>query len=298
MKRKRTPYCLLIIVCCFQFFSCVPAKKVASHKQKLTIVDSQLVSHNKQLTEVDKLRQKKQDDNQISDTANYKIQKFIEKTNIEIKNLVDQNEVLIGDIAVDKKDWENLKKALAFARNTESLIGKKISLLTELINRNTVLKFDQDVIFGPGQYTLSPEVEKSIAKTFEPVTKEIDYFINKYPDFPLSLVITAKGYADATTIAEGSNLYKKLEERMKLSGKQPLNNADLNQELSNARAQSVIELLKTFTVGKSKDGTTIKNILYLYEGKGEKFPNPKLTDYSISDPRRRIVLLFWSIFPD
>jgi hypothetical protein len=112
------------------------------------------------------------------------------------------------------------------------------------------------------------------------------------------LVITAKGYADASTIEEGSNLYKKIEDRMRLSGKQPLSNADLNQELSNARAQSVIELLKTFTVGKSADGNTIKNILYLYEGKGEKFPNPKITDYSIADPRRRIVLLFWSIFPD
>ena len=85
---------------------------------------------------------------------------------------------------------------------------------------------------------------------------------------------------------------------MKLSGKKPLTNADLNAELSTARAESVIKLLQTFTVGKSKDGTTIKNILYLFEGKGEKFPNPKIADYKIDDPRRRLVLLFWSIFPD
>jgi hypothetical protein len=157
---------------------------------------------------------------------------------------------------------------------------------------------EQDVIFDPGQYNLSPAVAFTIGKMFEPVTKEIDYFINKYPDFPLSLVITAKGYADATTIAEGTNLYKKLVERMKLSGKSPLSNEDLNKELSTARAESVITLLKTFTVGKSADGTTIKNILYLYEGKGERFPNPKISDYKTDDPRRRMVLLFWSIFPD
>ncbi len=133
---------------------------------------------------------------------------------------------------------------------------------------------------------------------FEPVSKEIDYFINKYPDFPLSLVITAKGYADATTIAEGTNLYNKIVERMKLSGRTPLTNEDLNKELSNARAESVIKLLQTYTIGKSADGTTIKNLLFLYEGKGEKHPDPKIKDYSIDDPRRRIVLLFWSIFPD
>ena len=70
------------------------------------------------------------------------------------------------------------------------------------------------MIFGPGQYNLSPAVAFTIGKMFEPVTKEIDYFINKYPDFPMSLVITAKGYADATTISETSNLYKKIVERL------------------------------------------------------------------------------------
>jgi hypothetical protein len=43
---------------------------------------------------------------------------------------------------------------------------------------------------------------------FEPAAKEIDLFIRKYPDFPLTLVITAIGYADGTAVAEGSALYK------------------------------------------------------------------------------------------
>ena len=257
-----------------------------------------LLGHSKKLKELDKLRQQKQDENEMDDTASYRIQKFIGITNSEIDKIVGQNQILIGDVPVNKNDWNRLQKALSFSKSTEKLIGNKVSLITELINRNTVVKLDQDVIFGSGQYTLTPDVTNTISKIFEPVTKEIDYFINKYPDFPLSLVITAKGYADATTIVESSNLYKKLVERMRLSGKKPLTNEDLNKELSTARAQSVIELLQTFTVGKSADGTTIKNVLYLYEGKGEKFPIPKINDYKIDDSRRRIVLLFWSIFPD
>ncbi|MBL0068765.1 MAG: hypothetical protein IPP39_09825 [Chitinophagaceae bacterium] len=68
--------------------------------------------------------------------------------------------------------------------------------------------------------------------------------------------------------------------------------------MSSKRAKSVIELFQTFTKGRSSDGTNIKNIIFLYEGKGESLPNPKLNDYKIDDPRRRVVLLFWGVFPD
>ncbi|MBK8608023.1 MAG: hypothetical protein IPN82_14870 [Chitinophagaceae bacterium] len=298
MRYIKKQHLLLIIVIAVNLFSCVPQREVTTHKQDLAKVDSQLLNHSKKLKELDKVRQQKQDENEISDTASYKIQKFIGMTNDEIDKIVGQNEILIGDVSVNKSDWLRLQKALTFSSRTEKLINDKVSLITELINRNTVVKLEQDVIFGPGQYNLSPAVAFTIGKMFEPVTKEIDYFINKYPDFPMSLVITAKGYADATTISEGSNLYKKIVERMRLSGKKPLTNEDLNNELSTARAESVIKLLQTFTVGKSADGKTIKNILYLFEGKGEKFPDNKINDYGINDPRRRMVLLFWSIFPD
>lgn len=289
---------LLIVVIAMHLFSCVPQREVTTHKQDLAVIDSQLANHQKKLQELDKLRQQKQDLNEMDDTASYRIQKFIGLTKTEIDKIIGQNEILIGDVSVNKNDWGRLQQALTFSSSTEKLIKDKISLITELINRNTVVKLEQDVIFGPGQYNLSPSVAYNIGKIFEPVTKEIDYFLNKYPDFPLSLVITAKGYADGTAIAEGSNLYHKLVERMRLSGKSPLTNEDLNKELSNARAESVINLLKTFTIGKSVDGSNIKNILFLYEGKGEKYPDPKINEYKINDPKRRIVLLFWSIFPD
>ena len=81
-----------------------------------------------------------------------------------------------------------------------------------------------------------------------------------------------------------------------MSGRPPTAE-DLNKELSSARAESVIKLLKTFSISKSADGTDIK-VLHLFEGKGDKLPDPKITDYKADDPRRRVVLLFWSLFPD
>lgn len=297
MFQKIATYYFLTIIVAINLFSCVPQKKVTVQQQQLAIIDSQLLKHTAQLKALDSRRREKQELNQMDDVASSKIEDFISTTTSEIDKIITNNALLVGNTAVDKTDWKNLNQALSISLNTEKQIGDKLSMITELINRNTVVMLDQDVLFRAGQYNLSPAVSYTLGKTFEPVVKEIDYFVNKYPDFPLSLVITAKGYADATKINEGSVLYKKLQERLKLSGTTPTNE-DLNKELSNARAQSVINLLKTFTVGKSIDGKNIRNVLYLYEGKGEKLPDTKITNYKADDSRRRIVLLFWSIFPD
>lgn len=297
MRHTLLSYLLAAVSLTVYFSSCVPQKQVTTHQQQLAIIDSQLAEHSRKLKDLDVKRQKKQDENEMDDTASTYIRKFIGLTNAEIDKLLAQNSILVGNTSVNKDDWNRLKKALVLSQGTSRLIGDKVSLITDLINRNTVVRLDQDVIFAPGQYNLTPVVATSIGRMFEPVAKEIDYFITKYPNFPMSLVITAKGYADATTIGDGSFLYKKLKDRLKLSNPSP-NNEELNKELSTARAESVIALLKTFTIGKGSDGTNVKNLLLLHEGKGERFPDSKITDYKTDDARRRIVLLFWSIFPD
>ena len=296
MQKFTSVFLILNLVVTVTFFSCVPQKQVASTKNQLTEVDAQLQQHSTDLKSLDQKRQIKNDKNEIDDTASNRLNKFIGQTNTDIDKLVSQNTLLIGSTSVNKDDWERLQAALTVSKSTSKLIGNKVALIDELINRTTVIKLEQDLIFGPGQYVLSPANANNISKVFAPATKEIDYFIKKYPDFPLSLVITARGYADATTISESSGLYRSLQERLKMSGRPPTAE-DLNKELSSARAESVIKLLKTFSISKSTDGTDIK-VLHLYEGKGDKLPDPKITDYKADDPRRRVVLLFWSLFPD
>lgn len=297
MRKLRTQALLLTCIAIL-LFSCVPQQKATTHQQQLSVLDSQLMKHQKSLKELDAKRQKKQDSNEMDDTVSSRIKKFIGMTNSEIDKLVAQNSILIGDVEVDKNDWNRLKKALTLSQKTSKLISDKVNLLNDLINRNTVVKLDQDVFFEPGKYTVSPAVVAAIGNFFEPAAKEIEVFIKKYPDFPLSLVITAKGYADATNISEGSSLYKDLKEDLKLSGKDNLTNDDLNKALSNKRAKSVIDLFKTFEKRLASNGNNISNLLFLHEGKGEALPNPKITDYKIDDPRRRVVLLFWGVFPE
>jgi hypothetical protein len=297
MLPKKVIYFLIVALSPLFFYSCVPQQKAAAHKKEIASIDSILKQHREALKKQDAQRRNMQAGNEIDDTTNARMQKFIGLANEEINKVIAQNQILIGETVVNREDWDKLKKGLSFARSTSRVTNNKISLITDLMNRSTVVRLDQDLIFEPGKYDAGPGVSNAIGKLFEPAAKEIDYFIQKYPDFPLSLVITAKGYADATTIQEGTSLYKDLHSRLKLKGTEP-DGKELNKELSRARAEEVIGLLKKYTEGRSVDGGNVKNILYLYEGKGDAFPDPKTTDYKIDDKRRRVVLLFWGLFPE
>ncbi|MBI5858933.1 MAG: hypothetical protein HZB42_14975 [Sphingobacteriales bacterium] len=297
MLQKKVSYLLIFCSVALLLYSCVSQQKILTHKQQLEKQDSILHQYSNKLKELDVKRQDKLEQNEMTDTASSRIKKYIGMASAEVDKVIAQNSILIGNTEVDKNDWNKLKKALTLAEGTSRLFRDKINFISDLINRNIVVRLDQDVIFEPGKYVVSASVANAIGKFFEPAAKEIDLFTQKYPDFPLSLVITAKGYADGTSIAEGSQLYKDLAESMKLSGKTP-DSKELNKELSVKRAKSVIELFEKYTKGRSVAGGSVKNILYLYEGKGESMPNPKTLDYKIDDPRRRVVLLFWSIFPE
>lgn len=297
MQNLKYRHILLAAFVVLLIHSCVPQKKVSTVKQQLSQQDSLLLNYNKNLTTLDEKRQIKQDQNEIADTVNTSISKFISQTNNDIDSLVDQNTILINGNVVNKKDLERLSNALSFTRSAATKINQKILFLEDLINRNMVVKLDHDVLFESGSYKASPPVIANIGKLFEPAAKEIDYFTSKYPDFTLSLVISIKGYADGTSINENSALYNNLKNRLKLSGVEP-DGKELNKELSRARAEEVTNLFKKYADTRSDNGIYKRNVIYIYEGKGEQFPDPKIKDYTVNDARRRIVLLFWSIFPD
>jgi hypothetical protein len=287
----RTSACLTVLLATL-LFSCVSQKKLVSTQTQLTRQDSILLTYSARLTELNTKRQEKQDRNQLDDTANTRIAEFIRQANNEIAQMHRENTVLIGEVEIDKSDWDKLRKNLSACLNATKRINGKILFLTDLINRNTVLRLDQDVLFEPGKYLVEQSVVEMIGRLFEPVARQIDSFTQKYPDFPLSLAITAKGYADATNISEGSSLYKDLKEQILFTG-QPLNRENLNKALSNLRAKTVIELFQQYTKSRRTG-----NIIFIYKGKGEEFPDPAISDYRTDDPRRRIVLLYWSVFPD
>lgn len=278
-------------------YSCVPQQQVANSKNELSTINSRLSENEEALRQLDAIRAGKEKENSIDDTTNLRLKKYIDATREEIDTMIKGNSIRIGESVVDKNDWERLKKALTDIRKSSNKINDKILFLSDLINRNLVVKLDQDVIFEPGQYRISPTVADNITKQFEPAIKEIDLFTKKYPDFPLSLVITAKGYADGTIIPPGSQLHRDLKQRLNLNSTEP-DNRELNKELSRARAEAVKLLFQKFANARTDTRIFNSKVLYLYEGKGELYPDPSITNYRTNDPRRRVVLLYWSVFPE
>jgi flagellar motor protein MotB len=297
MCKPYLPFPIAFLVLAALFTSCVSQRKVQLTKKDLAQVDSTMKGQRNDLASLEEKVKEKQVQNEMDDTSSARITQFINRSSLEIDSLRNVHLIRIGEAVVDRRDWQSLIKTLSYSRASSKKINDKILFLTDLISQNTVVKIDQDVLFRPGSYVVSPEMASAIEKLFEPAALEIDRFTKKYPDFPLSLVITAKGYADATVIAEGSSLHRELTDRLRLSGKQPDNQA-LNRELSQARAKEVIDLFRKFASDRAGSQGYIRNILYLHEGKGESLPNPKIKNYSIDDPRRRVVYLFWSVFPE
>jgi outer membrane protein OmpA-like peptidoglycan-associated protein len=291
--RKRHLFYLYCFIAATFTVSCVSQHKVSSTKKQLSTQDSLLQQYANELKQLDEKRSSKENLNLIDDTSNSRIHAFIEKTNAEIDRLHKDNTIMIGEVVIKKDDWDQLRTKLSVCLNATKRLSGKIMLLTDLINHNTVLKLDQDLLFEPGKFEVSPGVAESIGKVFDPVAKAIDSFTLKYPGFPLSLAITAKGYADATDISDNSPLYKDLGAEITFSGL-TLTRENLNQALSNLRAKSVIHLFQNYSSSRKSSG----NIIFVYKGKGEEFPDPAVTDYKKDDVRRRVVLLYWSVFPD
>ena len=288
---------MLILLASLLMISCVSTRKMNAGKKQLSTLDSQLVTYGHDLDRLEKIRKEKENKNQIDDTASNRIKKFIDNTSMQIDTIIDKNMVLVNGKEISRTDWNKLNSAIISTQVASQTIGRRILFLDDLLKRNLVVKLEQDVLFQPGSYTISPSIVNNIGKIFEPAAVEIDHFSSKYPDFTLSLVITAKGYADGTSISEGSGLYNKLKDRMKLSNRVP-DAKELNKELSRARAEEVKNLFKQYAESRNDNGIYKRNILYVFEGKGDALPNPEVKDYTIDDPRRRVVLLFWSIFPD
>jgi len=277
--------------------SCSTEQKALSRRASIITVNSQLKAGKQELAKLDEERRRKTAQHEMLDTASKSILQFIHNTRNEIEHTLSRDSMWIGTTEVAREDWNDLKKALTQSQKSLKSVTNKLAFISDLLQRNRVVKLDQDVIFKPGEYEVSPDIAASISNIIRPASEGVDSFIRKYPDFNLSLVITARGYADGTVIAEGSDLYNKLKERLKLQTGNP-GSKELNHELSRLRAKKVIELFEAYTTVRAGRKKSNRHIITIYEGKGETFPNPSITNYRTDDPRRRVVLLFWSIFPE
>ena len=136
MLKTSHSYLLPLLIYLLFMAGCVPKQGITKARNDLSTVNQQLKQHDAGLTALEKDRKKKEQLNEIDDTASSRIKKFIDKTHQQLDTLVKNNIVLIGETALEKDDWDRLRKALSFSRKTSKTIGDKIEFLNELIEQN------------------------------------------------------------------------------------------------------------------------------------------------------------------
>jgi hypothetical protein len=170
-------------------------------------------------------------------------------------------------------------------------------MIDEGLDKSNRTLFEMAAFFGPGGYII-PEDKYSLAKEyFSPVIDSLMKFSNKFAAVNRTASIVLNGYADATGIGEVSNLYNLLLSRL---NKTTATKEELNAALSDLRAENLRVFLNRLITERKNDFINLSAVTFenIRRGMGEKLPDPKITDYTLDDARRRIVLCYWSVLPN
>jgi outer membrane murein-binding lipoprotein Lpp len=196
------------------------------------------------------------------------------------------------------KAREFKKMAPQLAVDSEPIKEQKenIDFVNALLNKNTFVKFNSAVFFGPGGYII-PDDKIPLAKTiFAPIVDSLIDFVQKFPQRQLFSTVVSCGYADGQGFNQQGDLYKELSKNI---GKEAPTNPELNVEISRLRADNITGILKAIFAEKQAANPALANfnIDFFKAGKGEEYPNKNIVDYKVEDDRRRIVIIYWSALP-
>lgn len=200
-------------------------------------------------------------------------------------------------------------------RKDFTIIKAKIILVDSVVNKGAATRenmyamilesllkakpnlFSLAAFFGPGGYQIPADKYDMASTYFSPIIDSLLNFSNNYKILNRIVTVIVIGFADASRISPGSKLYKILTQQM---GKQAASSEELNRELSYMRAVEISELLQRIMKERYSEFKAIDKIIFeaVEAGQGEKFPNPRITDYRVNDERRRVVVIYWNVLPN
>ena len=290
------------VIVIISFPSCRTAKKA----QFTAILQSASEQQKKEAEKIDQL-DKKTDSKLVEGNIDDSIVYFIDQRLLRYKRRVDSVNSAISGLKqkIDnrktfRKEFKIIQARIllldSFTRNAQprEYVFNMIDDGLDIAKRNL---FEMAAFFGPGGFII-PEDKFPLARQyFSPVIDSLMKFSNKYAGLSRMATIVLNGYADATGISEGSNLYALLIGRLN----QPTaTKEELNAALSELRAENLRVFLDNLITARSAEFINRQSLTFenIKRGMGENLPDPKITDYKVDDERRRIVLCFWSVLPN
>jgi hypothetical protein len=300
---KPTIYILSLTVLINTLPSCYSGKKNAA--RKLVAATKEVTTgEDAQIATINNLKVKKIEEENIDSSIDNRISATVKKyqtQNSSIKSTASRIEELLKSGRQFRKLYKNeVLPATITLKKYNQTAGARIYRFTMIIDGLSLAEkklFEMAAFFGPGKYVIPEDKMQFAFEKFSPITDSLAKFANKYSDIKQSASLIVNAFADATGVSPGSPLYQTLVEALK---KESAEKAELNMQLSKFRATAVANVIDTLikrNVGSLTSPTTFNYNIYEY-AQGETLPSKKITDYTVDDPRRRVVLIFWAVLPD
>ena len=284
--------------------SCVGNRKISAAKAKLAAITAQMQQEKNEIAEINQAAEAKLSVNKIDSTIQNKIGIRLNKASIQLDSAQKQVDWLT-EILLDKKSTrKNYRKIIVplldSLQQQSDLFAKRLALylmIRDGLNVADFKLFDLAAFFGPGKYIIPEDKIDIASQSFKPVVDSLMLFSNKYSQYPRTATLIILGFADGTGISKGGELYYTLLDALR---KPEANDEELNQKISELRAEELIKQLTNLYIKNAAGFKEIDklHIVYLGQGKGEQYPLSYIKDYKTDDDRRRIVLCYWVVLPD
>lgn len=293
----------LLIAVCAAGTSCVGAKKMDSARERLNTIKEGQRNEVNQLKQISANSATRMNENKIDSVINSRFDYRVGRIHIEMDSVSGEINELDSLMAEKKLFRQSYKKIIIPKLNLldsfrlENAKRNQVYLMMEDgLNSATYSLFDLAAFFGPGKYAIPEGQEEITANSFAPLVDSVISFSKRYSNFSQTATLVILGFADGTGFDPESDLYKEL---AGVIGRAEVSKQELNQKLSELRAETLISQLRRLFIKKrgGREETENFKVEFLGLGKGEKLPFTTVTDYKEDDERRRIVLCYWAVLP-
>jgi hypothetical protein len=300
LSNYKTPVLLFVTVIFFTS-SCSISKRGALSK----VVAAAKNTQQKDAVKLEILQQKKDEKlvaEKIDSTANANITEKITgyKNNLNsFSNSINFIDSAIKTNKLFRKNKKEIELKLKLVDNylkDTNLRLQRFAMIDEGLNIAQQYLFNLGAYFGGGVYKIPTEKLEEAQQSFSPILDSISNFYNRYNGIGRFATITLLGFADGSGFNKEGETYKTL---IAILNDSLATKEMINQKISELRAKNMADIMETILAKKIPNYENLRTLdfAFLEIGKGEEYPSKKITDYTITDERRRVVLLFWNILP-
>lgn len=289
---------LIILSSAIFIFSCVGKRKIAKMNNTLSSQARDEMAMHQKLVSLDSLndlkKRKGEMDDSVATILKNKLDNEISSSSLRADSIKKVSATIKR--GMKRRDYKN---AVVFNTNGKFIITEKkqdVFFVDDLLKQQNFIKFNTATFFPPGGFAIPREKLELAKRVFKPVLDSLIQFLNKYPQRKISSDIVCYGYADEQPIKNRSELWDTLTKNLNDTN---ATREMLNMELSRLRSEDVSGIMNSLFLQNIKrfPDSSLTEMRFIKLGKGEEYPNKTITDYSIVDERRRIVIIFWNAMP-